>query len=283
MSVATTEAASSSRRGPAASMSRSNRMAQWWAMSRRAIVALARQPSLVVPSLIFPLFFAALGTASFSRATSIPGFPEVDSYLDFALAGAIVQGILFGSTVGASALATAIENGFFERLLAAPTSRTGIIVGRLAGGMAYGALQTIVFCVVLLPFGMTIQGGVPAVVVMIVSGAVLALAIGALMAAMAIRTGSAEAVQGAFPLLFIALFFSSAFFPRETMSGLYGTLADWNPISHLVEGMRDLVIDGFTASAVTRAILIPAGLSVLTIALAIRALRRRLGGRCPAP
>ncbi|MEP6299040.1 MAG: ABC transporter permease, partial [Ilumatobacter sp.] len=87
------------------------------------------------------------------------------------------------------------------------------------------------------------------------------------------------AVQGAFPLLFIGLFFSSAFFPRETMSGVYGNLADVNPISHLVEGFRDLTIDGLTGSAVVRAILIPAGLAVLTVSLALRTLRSRLGAR----
>ncbi len=254
-----------------------SRLAQTWAMSKRAIAALARQPSLVVPSLIFPLFFAALGTASFSRATSIPGFPEVDSYLDFALAGAIVQGVLFGSTVGATALATDIEDGFFDRLIASPTTRAGIVVGRMAGGMLYGALQTVFFVVVLLPFGLSVKGSVGGILVLAVSGTLLALAVGALMAAMAIRTGSSEAVQGAFPLLFIAMFFSSSFFPRETMSGIYATLADWNPISHLVEGMRDLVIDGFTASAVVRALVIPAVGAVLTVTLAVRTLYRRLG------
>ena len=75
-------------------------VAQTLALSKRSILSLWRQPSLVVPSLIFPLFFAALGTSSFSRATTeVPGFPAVDSYLDFALAGSVVQGILFGSTV----------------------------------------------------------------------------------------------------------------------------------------------------------------------------------------
>jgi ABC-2 type transport system permease protein len=245
-------------------------------LSKRAIVALYRQPALVVPSLVFPLFFAALGTSSFNRATGVPGFPQVDSYLDFALAGAIVQGVLFGSVTGATALATDIENGFFDRLLASPSTRIGIIVGRLAGGMVYGAFQTAFFSLVLLPFGLTIKGGIPGAIVLVVAGTVLALAVGALMSAMAIRTGSSEAVQGAFPLIFIALFFSSAFFPRETMDGVYATVADWNPISHLVEGMRDLVIDGFTASAVARAVLIPAALAVATIAVAMRSLGRRL-------
>ena len=61
------------------------------------------------------------------------------------------------------------------------------------------------------------------------------------------------------------------------MSGLYGTLANLNPVSYLVEGMRDLVIEGVSASALARAILVPAGLAVVTIALSLRALRHRLG------
>ena len=252
-------------------------LAQTWAMSKRSMLALWRQPALVVPSLIFPLFFAALGTASFSRATSLPGFPEVDSYLDFALAGAIVQGILFGSTTGATALATDIENGFFDRLLASPSTRTGIIVGRMAGGMAYGAFQTVFFVLVLLPFGLSVKGGVGGVLGLVAGGVVLALAVGALMASMALLTGSSEAVQGAFPLLFIAMFFSSAFFPRDTMSGIYRTFANLNPVSFLVEGMRDLVIEGVSASALARAILVPAALAVATVMLALLALKRRLG------
>ena len=87
------------------------------ALSSRSVLSLVRQPSLVVPSLVFPLFFVALGTASFARAINIPGFPEVDSFLDFALAGSVVQGVLFGSVTSAAALATDIETGFFDRLL----------------------------------------------------------------------------------------------------------------------------------------------------------------------
>ena len=275
MSTITAEAAPR----PRAALHQSN-VAQTWALSKRSVLALWRQPSLVVPSLIFPLFFAALGTSSFSRATTtVPGFPAVDSYLDFALAGAVVQGILFGSTVGATALATDIENGFFDRLLSSPSTRSGIIIGRMAGGMVYGFFQTVFFIVVLLPFGLSIKGGVPGVLTMAVGGTFLALAVGALMSAMAIRTGSSEAVQGAFPLLFIAMFFSSAFFPRETMSGFYARMADINPISHLVEGFRDLTIDGFSASAAVRAVVIPAVLSVLAVTLALRTLQRRLGAR----
>ena len=262
-------------RGPRPARNTSN-LAQTWAMSKRAILAMWRQPSLIVPSMVFPLFFIALGTSAFSRAINVPGFPDVDSYLDFALAGAVVQGVLFGSVTGATALATDVENGFFDRLLASPSTRSGIIVGRLAGGMAYGAFQTTFFMIVLLPFGLEIKSGPIGAVALIASGTLLALAVGAIMSTMAIRTGSSEAVQGAFPLLFIALFFSSAFFPRATMSGVYATLADYNPISYLVEGMRDLVIGGLTWWALARAILVPLLLALGAVALALRSLNKRL-------
>ena len=110
-------------------------------MSKRAILALARQPATVIPSLVFPLFFVALGTAAFSRAIELPNFPKVDSFLDFALAGAIVQGVLFGSITSATALATDIETGFFDRLLASPTSRVSILVEPVGGrdGVRRGA------------------------------------------------------------------------------------------------------------------------------------------------
>ena len=251
-------------------------VAQTVAMSRRAIMAVVRQPSIVIPSLLFPLFFVALGTASFSRAIAIPGFPEVDSLLDFALAGAIVQGILFGSTVSATALATDIENGFFDRLLATPSSRTSILVGRLAGGMAYGGFQTIVFIVILLPFGLSVKSGPIGVAAMVVGGVLVALAIGALMAALALKTGSSEAVQGAFPLLFILLFFSSTFFPRQTMQGFHQTIANVNPISFLAEGFRSLTIESLSATALAEVLVIPAAMAVVTLALSLWMLRNRL-------
>ena len=250
--------------------------AQTWEMSKRAIIALARQPALVVPSLVFPLFFLALGSSSFARAINLPGFPEVDSYLDFGVAGAIMQGVLFGSVTGAAALATDIENGFFDRLIASPVARPSIIVGRLAGAMAFGAAQTVFFLVVLLPFGLNVEGGVLGGLVLVASGTLISLCVGALMSMMALRTGSSEAVQGAFPLLFILLFFSSAFFPRQTMQGVYGDLAGYNPVSYIIEGMRDIVIDGVSAWAVVRAVLIPAALCVFTVLLAMRSMNKRL-------
>jgi ABC-2 type transport system permease protein len=249
---------------------------QTLALAKRSTLELFRQPALVVPSIVFPLFFSFLGNSSFGKTTSLPGFPKVNSYLQFQLAGTITQGVLFGSVTGAAALATDIENGFFDRLLASPTSRLSILFGRLAGSTLFGALETAVFVLVLLPFGADVSAGLPGIIAMVISGALIALAVGALMSSVALKTGSAEAVQGTFPLLFILLFFSSAFFPRETMSGIYKSIAGLNPISHLVEGLRALSLEGFSASATARAILVPLAIAIVALYIASRQLNARL-------
>ena len=256
--------------------STSTAIRQTFALAKRSTLELFRQPALVVPSIVFPLFFSFLGNSSFGKTTSLPGFPKVNSYLQFQLAGTITQGVLFGSVTGAAALATDIENGFFDRLLASPTSRLSILFGRLAGSTLFGALETAVFVLVLLPFGADVSAGLPGIIAMVISGALIALAVGALMSSVALKTGSAEAVQGTFPLLFILLFFSSAFFPRETMSGVYKTIAGLNPISHLVEGLRALSLKGFSASATARAILVPLAIAIVALIIASRQLNARL-------
>jgi ABC-2 type transport system permease protein len=250
------------------------------AMTRRSLLGRLRQPATMAPPIVFPIFFAALSASSFSATTSIPGFPEVDSFLHFGVASAIVQGILFGATTGASDLATDIQLGFFERLLVSPVSRISIIVGRLAASVLVAMAQALLFVLVFWPFNAPVKGGVIGVVGVVVSAGLIALAVAGLLSAFAIRSGSAEAVQGAFPLVFILLFLSSAFFPRQRFTGWYQRVADLNPISHIVEGMRSFVIDdGIHAGAFVRAWGIPALLSVASIGLCLHALRRRLADR----
>ncbi len=103
----------------------------------------------------------AIFTASFGNAPgNIPGFPPVRSFLDFALAGAIVQGILIGGTSAGAAFALDIEGGFFDRLVASPVSRMAILVGRLGGGVTLAMAQTVLFVAVGVVFGARVEGGV---------------------------------------------------------------------------------------------------------------------------
>lgn len=254
-------------------------MRQTAALARRSIFATFRFPQAWFPSLFFPLVLMAIFTASFGRSIGfIPGFPHVDGFLSFALTGAIVQGVLISSVGAGAFFAGDIEGGFFDRLISSPTSRIAILVSRLLASVILAGCQAIVFMLIALAFGATIQGGFVGAVIVIVLAALLAIPMAGLGVWLALRTGSAEAVQGMFPLFFALMFFSSTFFPRETMTGWFQVAADINPISHLVEGMRQQIISGvdWQAAAVSLAIILVLGL--VTVGLCAMSFRRRLGG-----
>lgn len=246
------------------------------ALARRSIIGTLRQPALIFPAVFFPLLFAALNTAAFERTTRLPGFPKVDSFLDFLVATTVVQGVLFGAIGGGTDMAIDVENGFFDRLAASPVPRSFILVGRLAGTAVLGAFQAVVFMAILMAFGASVKGGVPAMIAIVGVSSVLAAGVGGLSVTLALRTGSSEAVQGSFPLFFISIFISSAFFPRQLMHGWFKAVATVNPISWMVESLRHLVITGFDTVSVLRAFAIVGILAVGTISLAALALRGRI-------
>jgi len=92
-----------------------------------------------------------------------------------------------------------------------------------------------------------------------------------------VRTGRAEAVQGLFPLLFVTMFLSSANFPRPLIAvGWFRTIATWNPVSYLVEGMRSLIITGWDRVALAKGFGFAMALGVLSWIFAARGLRTRM-------
>ncbi|MEX2293566.1 MAG: ABC transporter permease [Acidimicrobiales bacterium] len=254
----------------------SQAIAQARLLARRSVVGTLRQPQVWLPGFLFPIFIAAVNTSTMGRSTGIPGFPDVDSLLDFLLPASITQSVLFGGLSAGSDTATDIQTGFFDRLLASPVSRTSILVGRLMGASVTGAVQAMVFIVLYGIFGVRVAGGLPAIALLIIFAMVLALVIGGFAAMLALRTGSAEAVQNVFPLTFIGLFISSAFFPTALMTGIYRSIATRNPVTWMIDGMRHQVITGLDWSEAGKAILVAAGLAVLAIAGANAALRARL-------
>jgi ABC-2 type transport system permease protein len=222
------------------------------------------------------LMIAAVNSAALGRTTNLPGFPEVDSFLQFLLPATLIQGVLFGGIVAGADMALDVQDGFFERLVASPVSRVSILLGRLAGSATLGAVQAVIFIGVFMLFGAHVDGGLPATLVLILLAVILATAVGAWAAGLGLRTGSQEAVQNSFPLVFILLFMSSAFFPTGLMKGWYETVATNNPLSWMINGARHLVIVGFSWSAAFQTLAVASVMLVLTVFFSTRSLQKRL-------
>lgn len=254
--------------------------ASWWAevreLSQRAIVTAARQPASWIPGMFFPLMLAAVYSSQFAKVVDLPGFPFPDaSFLEFVFIAAVLQGVTFGAINGASQLALDIENGFMDRLLSSPVARSAILVGRLAGSVAFAVVQAVVLLAIFGLFGAR-PADIWGVIVTVVVAALLALTLGALGSAIALRTGSQEVVQSTFPVVFVMLFVSSAFFPVSFMEGWYGAVARRNPMTWVIDPTRRLLLDGFALGDAAQAVGVAAGLVVAAVLVAFRQLQRRL-------
>jgi len=246
------------------------------ALGMRSIRQTFRRPQLMAPIVVFPTILLAIQTGGAGSAINLPGFPPVQSFLQFMLAGAMMQSLMLAGNSGGIALAVDIEMGFTDRLFTAPISRYTIVLGRLAGTAALGLLSALWFLAIGLVFGAHIEGGVPGALLAIALVTVTAMAVGGIGAAIALRTGSASVVQGLFPLVLVVLFLSSAFFPVELMIQPAQTIAEYNPFSFIVEGVREPIISGIDAGDTVEALLAIAGIVVLGLVLSARALRHRL-------
>jgi ABC-2 type transport system permease protein len=169
-----------------------------------------------------------------------------------------------------------IEMGFTDRLFSAPIPRFTIVLGRLAGTAALGLFGSLWFLAIGLLFGAEIESGVPGALIAIVLATTAAMAVGGIGAAIALRTGSASVVQGLFPLVLVVLFVSTAFFPQELMIEPAKTIAEYNPLSFIVNGIRDPMISGITASDMIEATLAILAIVILGLTLSARALKHRL-------
>jgi ABC-2 type transport system permease protein len=246
------------------------------ALGMRSVRQTFRRPQLMAPIIVFPTLLLAIQTGGAGAAINLKGFPEVQSFLQFMLAGAMMQSLMLAGNSGGIALAVDIEMGFTDRLFAAPISRFTIVLGRLAGTAALGLFASLWFLAIGLIFGAEIESGVAGALIAIALVTASAMAVGGIGAAIALRTGSASVVQGLFPLVLVVLFISTAFFPQELMIEPAKTIAEYNPLSFIVNGIRDPMISGITASDMLYAVLSILGIVVLGLVLSARALRHRL-------
>ena len=245
-------------------------------VARRSVVRTLRQPAMVVPSLVFPLLLLAVNTGGLDSATRLPGFPS-DSYLDFALAIAFVQGALFAANSAGTNVANDVESGFMNRLSLTPLRRVALLVGQLFGVIVLGLIQAVTFLAAGLLAGAGIAAGAGGALLIVAISVTVSLGFGSIGAFAALRTGSGEAVQGIFPLLFAALFLSSMALPRDLIeTDWFRTVATWNPVSYVLEGIRALVIEGWDGEAIALALAAAGGIALVALAAASGALRTRM-------
>ncbi len=246
------------------------------ALARRALRNALRRPQFLAPLVLFPSLFLAVNVGGLQRTTDLRGFPPVEGFLDFQLAGAMTQSLLLGGVTAGIATALEIEGGFFDRLAASPVPRVALVLGRILAAGALAAVQVVWFLVLGLLFGAEVQAGPLGVLAVLAIGVVAGTGFGAVGVLLALRAKSASTVQGIFPLVFVILFVSSAFFPADLLSAPSDAVATYNPLSYVAEGLREPIAFGDSVRPVLEGLAAAAGIALVFVALAVGALHGRL-------
>lgn len=230
----------------------------------------------MLPNIGFPLIFFGVLAGGVRAAGRVPGFPAA-SYTDFAFTAPFIQGILLSAIITSTLLARDIEMGFLDRLLLTPVRSVGILIGHLAGAASLALCQSTVFIILGLIIGVHFEAGVGGMIVIVLFVVLVTLGFGGIGVFIALRTGSAEAVQGLFPILFALMFLSSLTLPRDLIDvDWFRAVATVNPVSYLIEGIRSLIVEGWDGAALARGFAVVAGLLVLGLGGATLGLRARV-------
>jgi len=210
-----------------------------YVMWLRQMKRFIRSKSRLVSTVVQPLFFLLILGGGFRVAT----FEGVDDYLSFLAPGIVTMAILFSSMFTGISVLWDKQFGFLQEVLVAPISRFSIIIGRTLGGATVALIQGVIILLIALGLGVKISGvfGLLLTLVFMILIAFTAVGFGLVIAS---KMEDFQGFQLIMSLLIMPLLFlSSAFFP-VTANPTMKTIAIFNPLFYMVDGLRGSLVVG---------------------------------------
>jgi ABC-2 type transport system permease protein len=228
-------------------------------------------PAMIVPGLLFPLFFFTAFAGGLSRVDSVPGFDYPAGYTAFVYGFVLLQASAFGGIFTGFSIARDFESGFSRRLMLAASRRSGIIAGYWIAAVTRAMFNMLVITVVALVAGLEIAGG-PLDVVGLYTLALL-VNLGAVLfgSGVAMRLRTMQAGPAMQVPAFLILFLAPVWVPYELLAGWVHAAATVNPTTLVLEAGR-----GFIAGDPTKvlpALAVALGVAAVTLLWARGGLR----------
>jgi len=216
------------------------------AMTWRNLVQTARIPELLIFATIQPVMFVVLFVFVFGGAIQVPGG---GNYVNFLMPGIFVQTVVFGATATGVGLSEDLQRGMVDRFRSLPMARSALLVGRTTADMLRNCFVVLLMTIVGVLVGFEpLVSGLAAYLLALALLIVFGYAFSWISALIGLLVKDTEAVQSAgfiwvFPLTFV----SSAFVPVGTMPSWLQPIADANPITVMVNALRELIRGTATA------------------------------------
>ncbi|MHB1583714.1 MAG: ABC transporter permease [Acidimicrobiales bacterium] len=241
----------------------------------RNLINYTRIPDAIFFSSIQPIMFVLLFRYVFGGAIHVPG----TTYVNYLIAGVYVQTVMFGAVSTSVGLAEDLHKGLIERFRALPMARSAVLAGRTTADMVRNVGVLLLITGVGYLVGFRVQTNVGLFVAGLLLVLFFAYALSWGFAIIGLSASNSETAQlAAFPVLFPLTFASSAFVPVTSMPGWLQAFAVHQPVSQLVDAMRQLMLGGhspfWSTSNVWQALAWAVGLLVVLAPLAVVRYRR---------
>jgi ABC-2 type transport system permease protein len=220
-------------------------MRRFWFVTRavawRSVHNTLVSPAILLPSLIFPLFFLVAFAGGLSRISDVPNFDYRPGYTAFQFVFVFLQSAAFGGVFTGFAVARDFDSGFARRLLLAAPRRSGIIAGYALGALGRWAVTGTVVTIAALIAGMSVDGHGVQLIGLVGLGLMMnfVAALWACGLAMFLRTEQAGALIQ-MPV-FVVMFLAPVYVPLPLLTGWIHDVARYNPVTKALDAGRGLL------------------------------------------
>jgi ABC-2 type transport system permease protein len=238
------------------------------AVAWRTLHNVFTNPSLLIPQIVFPLFFFVAFAGGLSRVDDVPGFDYPPGYTAFQFVFVLLQSAVFGGVFTGFGIARDFESGFARRLLLAAPNRRGILLGYAAAALARWGVTAVILTVVALLAGMQVGGGGVDLFGLYALAVLLNLVAILWAAGVAMRFRTMQAGPLMQMPAFLVLFFAPVYVPLALLEGWIHAVATVNPVTRVLEAGRGLLAGSPTEVGTAFAVVL-----ALMVAFSLWALR----------
>jgi ABC-2 type transport system permease protein len=207
----------------------------------RTLHTVFTNPSLFIPSLVFPLFFFVAFAGGLSQVDNVPGFDFPYGYTAFQFVFVLLQSAAFGGVFTGFGIARDFETGFARRLLLAAPNRAGIVLGYAAAALIRWLVTAVLLTLVAFVAGMEIGGDGVDLAGLYTLALILNLAAVLWAAGVAMRLRTMQAGPIMQMPVFLVLFFAPVYVPLSLLQGWIHAVATVNPLTRVLEAGRSLL------------------------------------------
>ena len=211
------------------------------AIAGRMLKKYATTPSLLLPSLIFPLFFFVAFAGGLSSVSRVPGFDFPSGYTAFQFVFVFLQSSAFGGVFTGFGIASDFESGFSRRLMLGAPNRLAILAGYAFGALVRALITGVLLFAVGLIGGMQVDAGIGGIAGLIALAVAASLAAALFSAGVAMRLRTIQAGPAMQMPVFLLLFIAPVYVPLALLTGWVKAVAHVNPVTPLLDTGRDLI------------------------------------------